>query len=166
MEFTNERWQHVTRRKIEVVFGTIQVGGHRRNEIAAVLTTVRLTQFDAGNLGDCVPLVRWFERTREQLLFGNWLSCMTRIDARTAEVQQLRDTHTMACFNHSSMDHEVVVNELGWTRAVSQNATDSARNQKHIIRTIVFKPSIHCTLVAEIELCTSGCEDVGETTSL
>ena len=53
---------------------------------------------------------------------------MTRIDARTAEVQQLGDIHTMACLNHSSMNHEVVVNELGWARAVGQNATDSARN--------------------------------------
>ena len=72
----------------------------------------------------------------------------------------------MTCLNHGAVNHEVVVNEFGWARAVSQNSPHCSSNQEHIIRTIVFEPSIHCALIAQIELCASGRENVGETTGL
>ena len=62
MEAPDERREHVRTQRVVVVSGAVQVGGHRRNEIAPVLAAVSLAKLDAGDLGNGVPLVGGFQR--------------------------------------------------------------------------------------------------------
>ena len=45
-------------RQIEVVVRSVQIGGHCRNEIAPILFSIRLTQFDSGDLGHGIRRAR------------------------------------------------------------------------------------------------------------
>src|SRR5687768_12082104 len=89
MELADECWQHVGAVEIEIIVWPVQVRGHRRNEIAAVLTPVGLAQLDAGDLRDSVELVRRLERAAEQSSLGHRLGRFTWINARAAQIQQL-----------------------------------------------------------------------------
>ncbi len=57
MRLAEERRDDMARLEIVVVAGPVEVGWHRRNEIAPVLAAIGLAQLDAGDLGDRVPLV-------------------------------------------------------------------------------------------------------------
>ena len=76
---------------MKIVAGTIEVGRHRRNEIAAVLAPVGLAKLDAGDLGDRIGLVGGLERRSQQRIFGNGLRRFARIDARGTEEHELLD---------------------------------------------------------------------------
>ena len=59
--------------EIEVVVRPVQVGRHRRDEVAAVLRAVGLAQLDARDLRDRVRLVGRLERAGEQCVLGHRL---------------------------------------------------------------------------------------------
>ena len=68
----------------------------------------------------------------------------------------------MTGLNHCPMNHQVVVDELGWTRAIGQNATHGSSNQKDILGTIVREPRIHRTLITQIKFRSGRGEDICE----
>ncbi len=162
VELAHQRRHDVRARQIEVVARTIQVGRHGRDEVAAILTPVRLAQPDAGDLGDGVRLVRRLERTAQQILFADRLRAVARVDARAAEVEQPRHVVRPARLHDRGVDHQVVVDELGRARAVGQDAADRARDEENIIGAVGLEPVIHRRLIAQIELVPRGAEDVGE----
>ncbi|MNY80648.1 hypothetical protein D3C86_2217970 [compost metagenome] len=57
MELPDHGWQDVRGLEVEIIIGTVEVGGHRRDEAGAVLLVVSLAELDACDLGDGVPLV-------------------------------------------------------------------------------------------------------------
>ncbi len=65
VQFADEGRQHVARFKIEIVAGTIKIGGHGRDEIATILAAVGLAQLDPCDLGHCIPFIGCLERTGE-----------------------------------------------------------------------------------------------------
>ena len=73
VELADQGRQHVARREVEVVAWPVQLGRHRRDEVAPVLAPIRLAQLDARDLGDGVPLVRRLQGPGEQLVFGDRL---------------------------------------------------------------------------------------------
>jgi hypothetical protein len=58
MEAADQRRQHVAVGGVLVVARPVEVGGHQADRIKAVLAPQRLTQLDAGDLGDRIPLIR------------------------------------------------------------------------------------------------------------
>ena len=162
VELAHQRGHDMRARQIEIVARTIQVGRHGRDEVAAILTPVRLTEPDARDLGDGVGFVRRFERTAQQILFPDRLRAVTRVNARAAEIEQSRHVVGPARLHDRGVDHQVVVDELGRARAVGQNPTDRARDQEHIIGTVGLEPVIDRGLIAQVELVTRGAEDVRE----
>src|SRR5262249_6950363 len=75
--------------QIVMVTDAVEVGRHRRDKIAAMLSAVSATQHDPGDFRDRVPLIGGFERSGQQSIFGHWLRCEPWINARRAEEQKL-----------------------------------------------------------------------------
>src|SRR3954451_3915253 len=88
VELTNQRGQHVGLRQVEVVVRTIEVGRHRENEVRAVLATIGLAQFNAGDLRNRIWLVGRLEQSSEEVLFFHRLWRQPWINARTAKVKE------------------------------------------------------------------------------
>ncbi|MNN77018.1 hypothetical protein D3C81_1934490 [compost metagenome] len=74
--------------QIKVVAGPVKIRRHRRDCIEPVLAPIGLAHLDAGNLGNCVPLVGRLQLTGQQTALRHWLRRELRVDARRAEKQQ------------------------------------------------------------------------------
>ncbi len=59
--------------QVEIVTRAVKVGRHDGDEVAAILPAVGLTELDAGDLGDGIPLVGRLQSTREQR--RSWIGC-------------------------------------------------------------------------------------------
>ena len=89
VKLPDESRQHVGAGEIEVVMDAVKVRRHRRDEVAAVLRPVVLTELDARDLGDRIRLVGRLELARQEILLLDRLRASARIDARAPQVQQL-----------------------------------------------------------------------------
>ena len=143
-------------------FGTVEVGRHGGDEIAAVLLAIGLAQLDAGDLGQCVGLVGGLEGSGEQLVLGDGLGCLAGVDARAAQVQQLRDTVGVRGVNHGGVDHHVVVEELGRPGGVGHDAPNRARHEHDVLGPIGPEPVVDRCLIAEIKLIAPSSQHVRE----
>jgi hypothetical protein len=81
MRFGNQCRDDLARLQVIVVGRTIEVGRHRRDEVAAVLPSIGTTEHDAGDFGDGIPLVGRLERTGEERRLAHGLRSIARIDA-------------------------------------------------------------------------------------
>ena len=52
--------------------------------------------------------------------------------------------------------HHVVIEKFGWPTRVSEYAPDGPRGQVDVFRTIRAEPVVHGSLVAKIELLSTG----------
>jgi hypothetical protein len=77
----NKRRRHVAMLRMVVVAGPVEVGGHDRNEIGAVLSAVGFDQLDTGDFCQRVPLIGRFERSGEQHVLAHWLGRQSGINA-------------------------------------------------------------------------------------
>ena len=66
--------------KVKIVTGPIKIVGIA-DKVTAILLAISLTQFDAGDFGNGVPLISWFKRPGQQCVFGHGLRRMFRINA-------------------------------------------------------------------------------------
>ena len=111
-------------REVEVVVGTVEVGGHGGQVVRAVLAVIAPAHLDAGNLGEGIGAVRGFESSGEQAAFGHGLRCELGIDAGRAEKQEAVDPAVIAGVNDVVLDGEVVADEVCRVGVVGENATD------------------------------------------
>jgi hypothetical protein len=56
----------MARFEIIIVAWTIEIGWLGRDEVAAILTTIGLTQLDSGDFGNRILLVRWLQWPGEE----------------------------------------------------------------------------------------------------
>src|SRR5690606_5232853 len=82
VRLADESSHDVAALEVVVVVRAEEVGGHGRDEVAAVLLAVGVTQLDCGYLGDRVRPIGLFERAREQELLLERLRRQDRVDAR------------------------------------------------------------------------------------
>ena len=97
---------------VEVVARPVEVRRHRGDEIAAMLKAIRLTQLDAGDLGDRVPFVRRLQRPGQQRAFGQRLRCQFRVDAGRSEIQQLGNAAALGGMDDVGCDRQIVIDEV------------------------------------------------------
>ena len=138
--------------QIEVVAGAVEVGRHRRDEVAAVLPAVGLAQLDAGDLGDRVPLVGRLERPGQQRVLGDRLRRELRVDAGRAEEQQLLDAALPGGVDDVGLDHQVVVEELGRVGVVGEDAADLGGGDEHGLRPASRHPALDRGLPRQVDL--------------
>src|SRR5579875_973852 len=81
----DQRREDMARAQVEIVAGTVEIGRRRGDEVATMLPAVGLDQFDAGDLGDGIPLVGRLERVGEECILAHRLWREPRINAGRAE---------------------------------------------------------------------------------
>lgn len=74
---------------MEVVVGAVQIRRHGGDGVEGVLEAERLAHFDAGDLGDGVPLVGRLEGGGEEGRFGDRLRGEFGVDAGGSEEEEL-----------------------------------------------------------------------------
>jgi len=119
--------------EIIIIVRAVKVGGHCGNEIAAVLAPISLAHLDARDLGDGVPLVGGFEGAGEEVRFLKGLRRQFRINARTAEEQQLFHPRLARSVNEIGLDLQVFVKERSRLSIVRQDSADFRRSNKHVM---------------------------------
>ena len=62
MHLTDHGGKHVAALQIEIVVGTVEVGGHYGNVVRSVLQIETFTHFQSGNLGNGIRLIGVFQR--------------------------------------------------------------------------------------------------------
>lgn len=161
VEAADQGRQHVAVGGVVVIARPIQIGGHQADRIKAVLPPQRLTQLDAGDLGDRVPLIRGLERPGEQRFLTDRLLGELGVDAAAAQKQQTPHATAPRRFNHAGLDLEVVEQEIGRVGVVGLDATYLGRRQHHHRGLVLGKPALHSRAVFQIQLGAAGCDQVG-----
>jgi hypothetical protein len=151
---------HVTRGRIEVVAWPVEVRRHGRDEVAAVLTPVGLAQFQAGNLGNGVPLIGRLQRAGQEGVFRHRLGRVARIDAGRAEKQQLLDPAAPGAMDDVGLDRQIVVDELGRPAVVRLDAADRRGRHDDRLGPHVGQPGLDVALAPEIDLRPAHREDL------
>ena len=151
MEAADQRWQHVAVGGVVVVSRAIQIGGQllrrrlrlQADGIKAVLPAQRLTQLDASDLGDRIPLVRGLERAGEQRFLANRLLGELGVDAAAAKKQQAPHPGAPGRFDHVGLDLEVVEQEISRVAVVGLDAAHLGRRQHHHRGRVLAEPALH-----------------------
>ena len=98
--------------QMEVVIGTIEVGGHHGNIVGAVLQVVALAHLQAGNLGDGVLLVGVLQRAGQEAVLLHGLRCVLGIDAGAAQEEQFLHAMGVGFTDHVALNLHVHHNEV------------------------------------------------------
>ena len=145
---------------VVVVARLIQIGRQllrrrlrlQADRIKAVLPAQRLTQLDAGDLGDRVPLIGGLQGPSEQRFLANRLLGELRVDAAAAQKQQAPHAAAPGRFDHISLDLEVVEQEVSRISVVGLNAAHLGPRQHHHRGLLLHKPALHGRAVFQIQL--------------
>ena len=150
VRLANQGGDHVARLQVEVVERAIEVGRHRRDKVAAILLTVGLTQPDAGDLGDRVPLVGHLQRSGQQRVLGDRLRGIARVDARRPQEHEFLDVHRMGTIDHIGFDEQVVAQKIDGVSHVGKDpANPRCRDDDHVGPRVAH-PAPHLRLVGKV----------------
>ena len=119
-----------------IVARPIQIGGHGRDRVEAILAAVCPAQLDAGDFGDRIGLVGRLQRAGQQVLFAHRLRAVARINA--GEPRNIRLTPRRHGRRRRSLglDHQVLAEEIGRKGVVRVDAADLGRRQEYDIRAL------------------------------
>jgi hypothetical protein len=158
-----EGGQDVRVLRVEVVLRTVEVGGHGRDGVKAVLDAVRLAHLDAGDLGDGVPLVGGLERAGEERVLRDGLRRELGVDAGGAEEEELADGAALERrVDDVGLDLEVGGDEVAGVGGVGVDAADLGGGEDHVAGLLGGEEGLDVGLAGEVELGVGADDDVGE----
>ena len=85
-------------------------------------------------------------------LLDHRLRGVARVDARAPEIQKPLHAVHVAGMRDRGVNHQVVVDELGRTRGVGEDAANRAGDQEDVLGTVRLEPVVHGRLIAQVEL--------------
>ena len=151
MDFPDQGREDMGGFEVIVVVGTIEVGGHDRDEIAAILPVITFTHLDAGNLGNGVGLVGLLQESGKQVLLLYRLCAIFRIDAGAPQEEKFFNPGNKTLVNDVVLDLQVFVNELCTKGIIRHNASHLGSGQDHVFRTLRFKELLYILLPGKIK---------------
>ncbi len=160
MKAPHQRRRNVAVVGMIIVAGPVKIGRHHRDEIGAMLQPIGLAQFDAGDLGDGVPLIARLQRARKQHVGRHRLRRQPRIDAGRAEIDELLDGAAMRGANGIERDRDIVGEEVGGEGRVGADATDLAGSDEDGIGLGLRHEALDCIRLPQIEVLARGENDV------
>ena len=133
MEPANKRGRYVAVLRMVIVAGPVKVGRHHRDEVASVLAVVSLTQLDAGDFRDGIPLVGRLKLPSEQLVLAHRLLGEFRVDAGRSKKQQFPYPGHVARADAIELDGEIFAEKLHWTGIVGEDSAYArCRHDDHL----------------------------------
>ena len=161
LKLAEQGGHHVRAFQVVVVVGTVEVGGHHRDEVAAVLVAVGLAHLHARDFGNGVGLVGVLQRAGEDVFFADGLRGQLGVDARRAQVQQLAHAATVAFVQHVGLNHDVFIDEIGPQGIIGVDAAHLGGGQQHVFGPVFGKKAGHGGLVGQVELGRGAGDEVG-----
>ncbi len=166
MEPPNQSRQNVGSKRIVVVAGTVEVRGHGRDEVTAMLTSVGLAELDAGNLGDGVPFVGRLERSGKQVFLLQGLRSELGVDARASEKKQFANAKTSGGVDDVVLDREVPEEKVAGEIVVGLDAADLGCGKKDVLRTLGIEEAVDLSLIREVKFRRTSAEEICEALTL
>ena len=120
--------------EVIVVIRPVHVGGHGADKVAAVLATVGLAEFDAGDFGDGIPLIGRFQRAGKQIILLQWLGRQLRINAGAAQEEQFDNSGLAGAANQIVLDLKILIEEFCRLLIIGFDPANSCRSHEHIFR--------------------------------
>lgn len=162
MEFADQGWHHVAGVQVEVVAGAVEVGGHERNGVHAVLAVVGLAELDAGDLGQGVELVGGLQGASQKVFLLDGLRAQLGIDAGAAQEQELLHARVERSVDDVVLDHQVGPDEVHGVSAVGQDSAHLGGGHEHVLGLLFQKELQDRALVLQVGLLAGAHNDVGE----
>ena len=129
MKLADQGWEDVGADQVKIIVRAVEVGGHPRNEVTAILGPVRLAEFDPGDLGNGIGFIGRLQVIAEEIFFPHWLRALPGIKAGGAQIKKLFDVIEMGGMDHGGVDHHVVVDEFRRPGGVGPDASNGARHE-------------------------------------
>jgi hypothetical protein len=165
VELADEGGQEVARLRIEVVSRAVQIGGHEREVLGAVLPIETAAQLDAGDLGDSLGTVRLFERTGEKVFLFKRLRSEFRLDAGAPQEYQTLHARAECLMYDVELDRKVLLDELVGILPIGHDPADASRREDHEFRVRFGEEGTRLRLVGEVEFLVGPNQDVVITSS-
>ncbi len=134
--------------QVEIIVRTIEVGGHHRDEVGAILEVIALAEFKSGDFGDGVGFVGIFELTGQEVLLLHGLGRFARVDARGSQEEQLFHPVEVRLVDNVVLDLQVFVNELPAVGVVGHDAPHTGGRQHDIVG-FLFREEQSCGLLVQ-----------------
>ena len=144
-----------------VVVGAVEVGGHHRDVVGAVLSVQELAVLQAADLGQGVSLVGLFQLAGQQAALLHGLGSHPGIDAGRTQELQLLAAVLPGRVDDVHLQNHVVVHEVGQGFLVGHNAAHFGGCQEDVFRLLLGKELLHGILPAEVQFLVGAGNDVG-----
>ena len=116
--------QDVAVLEVEVIVRPVEIGRHDGDVVGAVLQVEAFAELEPRDLSDGVGLIGVLQRAREELVLGDGLLGLARIDAAAAEEEQILHTVAEALADDILLDLEVLVDEVSAVGIVGEDPPD------------------------------------------
>ena len=146
--------------EVEVVVGSIEIGGHHSDEVGAVLEIVGLAHLESGYLGDGILLVGVLQGRREQAVLAHGLGCLLGVDAGGAEEEQFLHTMGVGVFYHVALHLHVLHDEVGAVERVGHDAAHKGCGEDHGVGAFLVEEGLDSLLVGEVELAVGAAHQI------
>jgi len=156
----------VTVFEMEIVVGTIKVGGHHGNVVGAVLQVVALAHLQAGYLGDGILLVGVFQRAGQEAVLLHRLQGVLGIDTGAAQEEQFLHAMGVSLTDDIALNLHVHHDEVCTIQRICHNTAYKGSSQYYSIRLFFIKELLDRILVCQVQLLVAPPNKVGVTTRL
>ena len=153
--------EHVAAFQVEVVVGTVKVGGHHGNVVRTVLKIEAFAHFQSGYFGDGIGLVRVFQRRSEECVFFHRLFGITGIDAGAAQKEKFFHSVAEAFADDVLLYLQVLVDEVGTVDTVGHDATHKGGGKEYIFGLFLVEEAAYGNSVEQIEFCVGLADEIG-----
>ena len=152
--------------EIEVVVRAVKICRHRRNKIVAVLASVSLAKFDAGDLGNRVGFVRRLERPAQQRAFRNRLRRVLGINAGAAQKEKFAHAVLVRRADDVVLNAQIIEQKFDRIIVVRLDPANFGRGENDDGRFFFGKKFRNGRFVREIKLRAIAFREIGKTLRL
>ena len=138
--------------EVEVVVGTIEVGGHDSDIVGAILQVVALAHLQACNLGNGVRLIGILQWSGEQGILSHGLWSLLGVDASAAQEEELLHAMGVSLADDVALDLHIHHDEVGTVQAVGHDTAYEGCCQHHCIRPLTVEELLHGYLIGQVHL--------------
>ena len=136
--------------RVKVVARAVEIGGHYRAVIGAVLAIVALAELDASDLGHGIGLVGGLEHAGQERVLAHGLGHSSGIDAARVQLQQPPHARVKGLVDYIALDHQVFVNEISWISVVGMDAADLGGGKNNHIGPLGLHEIAHRQLAGQV----------------
>ena len=146
--------------RMVVIAGTIQVAGHYRNVVRAILTVIELTHLKDSVLGYGIGFVGFFPKG--PLTDSPRGSAGDDAEINTPVVHEQKFLHLVLirAGDHVRLNSQIDIHELRWGHLICVDPPYLHGCQKHILWFFFIKKGLHILLTCQVQLGMASCYDV------